>query len=280
MAAPRTKTEAQRATSQWLHRPAEDPVAIVRHLLGVQAQDRHAFPLALRARGAGFGASDVESALERGELVVSSLMRGTLHLVAAEDHGWLLELTAPRVRTTNERRLEQLEVTPARAEAAVRTIAGMMPATRDEVKAALRSEGQQTAHLLLRAVLEGVCVYGAGRQIVPAPPRGPDGDLGARYLAARAPATPEDLAAWAGIGIRAARATWVDVEPPDPIPHPPRLLPRFDEYVMSWRDHRLPMDGGMVPAVAVRDGRIRTTWKTPPDGYADEAADVERFLSS
>lgn len=207
-------------------------------------------------------------------------MRGTLHLVAAEDHGWLLELSAPRVRTTNVRRLEQLEVTPARAEAAVQTIADMLPTTRPEVKAALGTHGQQTAHLLLRAILEGVCVYGAGERIVAAPPRGPDGDLAARFLAGRAPATPEDLALWAGIGVRAARERWVDVDPPDPVAHAPRLLPRFDEYVMSWRDHRIPMDGGMVPAVAVRDGRIETTWKAPPAGYEDEAADIERFLSS
>ncbi len=245
----------------------------------MQAQDRHAFPLALRARGTGFAASAVEAALERGDLVVRSLMRGTLHLVAAEDHGWLLELTAPRVRTTNERRLRQLEVTPERAEAAVRTIAELLPSTRDEVRAALRTEGQQTAHLLLRAVLEGVCVYGAGRRIVAAPPRGPEGDLAARYLASRSPATPHDLASWAGIGLRDARERWVDVAPPDPVPHEPRLLPRFDEYVMSWKDHRIPMTGGMVPAVAVRDGRIETTWKTPPVGYEAEAADIDRFLS-
>ncbi len=253
---------------------------IVRHLLGVQAQDQHAYPLALRARGTGFGASGVEAALERGELIVAWLMRGTLHLVAPEDHGWLLALTAPRVRTTNERRLRQLEVTPERAERAVATIAAMLPAPRAEVKAALETEGQQTVHLLLRAALEGVCVFGAGRRIVPAPPHGGDGDLAARYLASRAPATPEDLATWAGIGVRAAREAWTAVEPPAPVPHPPRLLPRFDEYVMSWRDHRIPMNGGIVPAVAVRDGRVEATWKTPPAGYEDEAADIERFLSS
>ena len=85
---------------------------------------------------------------------------------------------------------------------------------------------------------------------------------------------------WAGIGVRAAREAWVEAEPPEPVAHDPRLLPRFDEYVMGWRDHKQPLRGGIVPAVAVRDGRVETTWKVPPAGYEDEAADIERFLSS
>jgi Winged helix DNA-binding domain len=275
-------TGAQRATAQLLHRPPGDPVAIVRHMLALQAQDRAAFPLALRARGTGFGATAVEAALERGDLVVAWLMRGTLHLVAPEDHAWLLELSAPRTRVANHRRLEQVGVTPQRAEAAVHTIAAMLPATRAEVKAALGTEGQQTVHLLMHAALAGVCVFGAGHRIVPAPAPGPAGELAARFLAARAPATPEDLATWAGIGVRAARERWVDVEPPTPVPHEPRLLGRFDEYVISWREHKIPGAGGMIPGVAVRDGRVETTWTRqhpPPPAYAAELADIERFLS-
>ena len=58
-------------------------------MLAVQAQDFRAARLALRARGRGFGASDVDAALDDGTLVIAWLLRGTLHLVAREDHGWL-----------------------------------------------------------------------------------------------------------------------------------------------------------------------------------------------
>jgi hypothetical protein len=104
-----------------------------------------------------------------------------------------------------------------------------------------------------------------------------------RFLAARPDAAPEDLAAWAGIGVRAARAA-LDRPRPSVAPVPtPRLLPRLDEYVLGWRAHRRPVRGGMVPAVAVRDGRIETTWspaQPPPPAYADELADIAAFLSS
>lgn len=256
----------------------------MRHLLAVQAQDPRAFPLALRARGTGFGASAVDAALARGELVVTWLFRGTLHLVAAEDHGWLLALTAPRNRAAAARRGRELGFGEAAVRRAVTEIAAAVRTTRAELEARLGSRGQQTPYLIMRAALEGACVYGAARAVVAAPPAGPEGDLGARYLAAHADAAPEDLAAWAGIGVRAARAALADRPPPavEAAPLPPRLLPRFDEYVLGWRDHRQPIRGGMVPAVAVTGGRIETTWSPaapPPPAYADELADIARFLS-
>jgi hypothetical protein len=281
----------QRATAQLLHRPTRRPVAIVRHLLGVQAQDQRAFPLALRARGSGFAASDVQAALAAGDLVVAWLMRGTLHCVTREDHGWLLALTAPRNLTGNARRLRQMGIGERRTERAVARIAEALPATRPELKALLRTEGQQTVHLIMRAALEGVCVLGAERKVVAAPKPQGGGDLGARYLAAHAPAAPEDLAAWAGISLGAARRAWSDVDPPDPEPLPPRLLPMWDDYLLGWKDRsflgpkvRAAAPGnGMIRAVAVRDGRIEATWSktaTPPRAYAGELADVERFLGT
>jgi winged helix DNA-binding protein len=279
-----TTDAARRATAQLLHRPSGGPVAIVRHLLAVQAQDERAFPLALRARGTGFGASAVRDALTQGELVVCWLMRGTLHLVAREDHGWLLALTARRNRGANARRLRGLGIGERRADRLVAALGSALPLPRAEVAPLLGTTGQQTPHLIMRAALEGVCVLGWGRELLPAPPAGPAGDLGERYLAAHAPAAPEDLAAWSGIGLRAARSALDRPQhAPEPEPLPPRLLPAFDEFVLGWRDHRIRIRGGMVPAVAVTGGRIETTWSRrapPPPAYAEELADVSRFLSA
>src|SRR3954471_22871604 len=80
----------ERARGQWLHAPGGD---VVRHLLAVQAQDERAVAFALSARGGAV----------RDGLLVTWLLRSTLHLVCAEDLPWLHALCAPRQVTANER---------------------------------------------------------------------------------------------------------------------------------------------------------------------------------
>ncbi len=292
-----------RASAQLLHRPpGGSPLQIVRHLLVAQAQDARATPLALRARGTGFGASAVAAALQEGSLVVCWLMRGTLHLVAREDHGWLLALTAPGRRAANARRLRQLGVDEAAAERAVGVIEAALPCTRPELAHRLGSAGQQTPHLLMRAALDGVCVLGDDRMVVPAPRAAPPpsdalGALGRRYLAAHAPADAADLAAWSGLGLRAARTALAAAGPataPAPEPLARRLLPAFDEYLLGWKDRSFAVPGALAQAVHPGGGMIRATavdatgtvvgtWsgsEAPPPGFEAEAADVERFLGS
>ena len=160
---------AARVASQLLAGGGErSPVAIVRRLLAVQAQDPVAARLALRARGAKL-AADVDRALETRELVAAWLCRGTLHLVEPEDHGWLLALAAPTRFAGSRRRLRQLGVADDDAERAVaiveRALADEGPLTRPELAeriAAQRipTEGQATPHLLGLAALRGVCVLG------------------------------------------------------------------------------------------------------------------------
>jgi winged helix DNA-binding protein len=79
----------------------------------------------------------------------------------------------------------------------------------------------------------------------------------------------------------------------------PRLLPPFDPYLLGWADRnaavpdalrtRVFAGGGMFRATAVDDGRVVGTWTRAAgrvrlaDGadartFADEVADVQRFL--
>ena len=129
-----------------------------------------------------------------------------------------------------------------------------------------------------------------GTHVYAPPPRtevdDPLRELGRRYLAAHAPAEPEDLARWAGIGVRDARAALRGVEPPEPQrdPVPPRLLGGFDPYLLGWRDRSLAVParlaklvhpgGGMIRAVATDDGQVTGDWSAGPP---DEHADVRRF---
>ena len=294
-----------RATAQLLgERRARTPVEIVGHLLAVQAQDLRSAKLALRARGTGFGASDVDAALEDGSLVVSWLLRGTLHLVRGEDWPWLHALTAPRQRATSARRLGQLGVAPEQAERAVVVLRDALadgPRTRSELAGALRAaglptEGQVTPHLLLRASIEGVLVLDGERRFRrAAPTTGTDrgtalGELARRYLRAHAPATDADLAAWSGLGLRDVRhgleRAGAVTPPAAPERIPPCVLPAFDPYLLGWKDRSFAVPaalarevhpgGGILRAVTTDDGVITGTWSLtdPPD------PDVARFLAS
>src|SRR6202012_5700107 len=73
-----------------------DVAETVRHMLAVQAQDFAQALWAVGLRTDGATRMDVLGALERGLVVRTMPMRGTLHFVAAEDLRWMLALTAER----------------------------------------------------------------------------------------------------------------------------------------------------------------------------------------
>ena len=61
-------------------------VAAVEAVGPVQAQHWPAPPVALWSRVRGFAVEDLHAALDRGDLVVGTLLRNTLHLVSAREH--------------------------------------------------------------------------------------------------------------------------------------------------------------------------------------------------
>ena len=222
---------AERLHAQLLSgEPARHPVAVAERLLAVQAQDPRGFRLAVRSRTSGLEAADLDRALSADRsLVVTWLNRGTLHLVRSEDYPWLQALTTPQLHTGNARRLAQEGVSPAAAERGVavigRALADEGPLTRKQLRervasADVRTEGHALVHVLLLASLRGIAVrgpiHGAEQAYVlvrdwlgePAPV-GRDtalAELARRYLAGHGPAADRDLAKWAGLPLRDARA--------------------------------------------------------------------------
>jgi len=290
-------------------------VEAVRRLLAVQAQDYRSARLALRARTAGLVAADVDRALDERALVIAWLGRGTLHVVCAEDHPWLLAVTAPPRFATNRRRLGQEGVSPDDAERAVALIERALedegaltrPELAERIAArGIRTEGQAMPHLLMLAALRGVIVRTA-THFVPAHPAPPVdraaalAELARRYLAGHGPATADDLAAWAGVPLRDARAGLcaIDVDElggglldlpgrgPAPERIPPRLLPAFDPYLLGWKDRSFAVPaehaayvhpgGGMLRAVATVDGLVVGGWDAAEAELDAERADVARF---
>src|SRR5687768_16821773 len=117
---------------------------IVRAVVGVQAQDERAAALSVRARGVGLTAADVDQA-RTGERSVVRLwgMRSTLHLVAAEDVGWLLALLGPLFQAQDRRRRLQLGLDDATTAHGVRIVRDALAARGPLTRAELR---EQLAH--------------------------------------------------------------------------------------------------------------------------------------
>jgi hypothetical protein len=287
---------------------------------GVQAQAPGAAALAVWVRTSGLLASQVEHARAHERSIVRTwCMRGTLHLLASADLGWLLSLLGPVIIRKSRRRYAELGLTEdvcARAIRAIQRILGDQgPLTRAELAEQLAgqglpTQGQAAYHLLRRAGLEGLICFGPERAgeatfvlledwVQPGAVLAGDAaraELARRYLAAYAPAGPEDFAVWSGLSISQARAgfetirddllkvdisnspawilksraEWLDERPGGGAAV--SLLPAFDPYLLGYRDRGLSVPGrharrvhpggGMLRPTLLVDGWAAGTWKT------------------
>jgi Winged helix DNA-binding domain len=225
-----------RLHTQRLVAPSVDSVnQLIKALCGIQAQDANAAALAVRVRGAGLVATDVERARVQERSIIRTWgQRGTLHLLVTEDLGWLLALLGPVFVAGDQRRRAELgldEETCIRGISAMRDILASQGAlTRAElveqlaVKTGIRLEGQAAPHLIFRAAFEGVVCLGPDRGTKPTYVLLDDwvdstsmtslshdaacAELARRYVAAYGPAEMEDLAAWSGLTMGDIRAGW------------------------------------------------------------------------
>jgi hypothetical protein len=209
------------------------PEQVTRQVCGLQAQDIFAATLGVRARSRDVTLSDVERARFTGRSVMWTwAMRGTLHLVAADDLDWLVAALGPGMIAGAARRRHELgleEETYAQGLRVVRDhLAGQGPSTRDELgqslaRAGLPSGYSAERYLLHRAACEGVVCLGPDREDTPAfvllddwlgrrletlAPDAALARLARRYLAAYAPATLQDMASWSGLPVSALRPAW------------------------------------------------------------------------
>ena len=228
-----------RTRRQLLHNASRGSSAagIVRRLFAPQSQEWSSAQLAIHTRSRDLTQADVVHAREvERAFVLTWSLRGTLHLVPAEDIRWQLELCAPPAIRGTRSRYKQLGLTEDVREKALEAIkdslSGENALTRAQLADALGARGipaagQAIHHLVRFAALRGLICLGAEVDgdlsyalldewqpaAMAAPvPADPLAELGRRYLAAYAPATMADFKRWSGLSMAQAKAAWAAIE--------------------------------------------------------------------
>ncbi len=209
-----------RLASQRIIGPGFDTAAdAVRHMTALQGQDLPGAMASTALRVEGRQRSAVAEAMNPGAVVRSWPMRGTLHLVPAEDLGWMLALTAQRTVKGATRRRRQLgvddEVLETAAGLAVEALSGGRALRRGELlglweEAGLLGVAGRGYFLLFHLAQSGVLCFGPfadGAQSLvlleewaPMPRRleteAALGEWALRYFRSHGPATVKDFAWW------------------------------------------------------------------------------------
>jgi len=209
---------------QLLDARADLPVTVaVARLLAVQAQEPNWVFAALWSRVAGFARADLEAAVGSRALVRGPLLRGTQHLVTADDYPWLRPTVAPvldRLARSTYYRQQTDGIDPAELVALAREVLGDDLVPRRDLGAALAARWPGRRGAVLAAAVEArwPVVHGPAtsafgswwsrRSIrvadaatwLGAPMRAPDlTALVHRYLAAFGPASVMDLQTFTGL---------------------------------------------------------------------------------
>ncbi|MET0933194.1 MAG: winged helix DNA-binding domain-containing protein [Mycetocola sp.] len=219
-----------RLVAQRIHQPVSTgPLETVTHLTAMQGQDLPGVLWSIGLRTPDATEADVRAAFDRGELVRSWPMRGTLHVTTPDDLRLILPLSRHRLVTSFATRHRELGITPddvtAATDAGVRALTDG-PLVRKALLAVFEAAGQSIAgqrgiHLLSALAHAGLICLGpfVGKEQAFvlldawAPParRPPERDealaeLAFRYFTSHGPATEADFAWWANLTLTDVRA--------------------------------------------------------------------------
>ena len=207
-----------------------DPARLVAHFGAVQAQEygQALWAVGLRTTQAAVGT--VEAAVERGAILRTWPMRGTIHFMAAGDARWMVELLAGRrirqmtgvyrqIGLTDEvlRRSGEIVAGALRGGRRVRRKDLYSLLTSHGVDCSASPRGGRGGHILGYLSMTGLICLGplAGRQQTfvlldewapdPRTPADPMAELASRYFTSHGPATVRDFGWWSGLSLAEAR---------------------------------------------------------------------------
>jgi hypothetical protein len=271
----------------------------VERIGAIQAQDVTAPYGALHARLEAFRREALDRALERRLVVKATLMRGTLHLVAARDYAPFVAALLPSLRT---------QYAGVRLRGAPSEEIDALARRALEFSAEPRTNAELAEHLggldeWFRARFHAPFVVvppferrprtiaaSAWLELDPVSEEEGRAHLVSRYLSAFGPATVKDAARWARLPQSAVRAGLERVRTidlgdgyldlprsprPGDVAAPPRLLPLFDLLLLGQDDRTrfvpreyskaLNPDGGIILRSFLVDGVVAGLWRTDGD---------------
>ncbi|BCL26720.1 winged helix DNA-binding domain-containing protein [Streptomyces aurantiacus] len=298
-----------------LRRAALSATAAVEHLVGLQAQNVKPPYYALAARLEGFAPEELSAAMEQRAVVRIVTMRSTIHTHTADDCLTLRPLVqAARERELYGFRAGLAGVDLDRLAAIGRELVETEPRTMKQLRQALLTEWPDADPSALaiaarcRLPLVQVTPRGLwgrsgqvtlttaehwlGRPSEPAP--APDATI-LRYLAAFGPASVKDMQTWAGLTrlreaferLRPQLVTFADEHgaelfdlpdaprPEADTPAPARLLPEFDNLLLSHADRsrvvsadhkRRTWRGNQAYRTLLLDGFVAGVWQLEETG--------------
>ncbi len=136
---------------------------------GMQAQDYTSCKWAVGLRTPEATDEMIERSIAGRKIVRTWLMRGTLHIAAAKDIRWMLDLLAPRLLKAGAGRHRELELDEKTFRKSHKILQGALlnrrELRREELRKLLeqngvRTDGQRLPHLLQRAALEKLICFG------------------------------------------------------------------------------------------------------------------------
>jgi hypothetical protein len=199
-------------------------------LLAVQAENPSQAAWAVASRTPDPDQAELAALLDDGAVLRTHVLRPTWHFVRAEDAGWLLDLTGPRIRRVTGQQLRDTHGLDERSidhavTAVMDALASRGQLTRAQLADELRERGVQGSGqmlmiLLAHAELDGLICSGriAGGEhsyalmdervpVSRRPGRAEAlAELALRYFTGHGPATERDLAYWATLTLTDVRA--------------------------------------------------------------------------
>ena len=277
---------------------------------GLQAQWSPSLPVGLWTRVDGFQATDLERAFARKAVVRATLMRATIHLVSVRDYLHFQPALADAIRRKYKRPHEDTAKLEANAATLERAAQDRVRGT--ELRSLVDPEWWFRSLQHSRLVRVGDDYVAAESWLARAYEQADKGvmQLFRRYLAAWGPATAADAAAWTGLQVNELRDALERVGtrrfrdeqgrqlfdvpraplPAADTPAPVRLLPRFDNTILSHADRtRVIADehrkrvirAGEVDPVVLVDGLVAARWRRKDSRVVVEwLSDVKRTARS
>jgi len=194
----------------------------------MQAQDFEMVKWAVGIRLPNSRIQTVESAINKGEVIRTHLMRPTWHLVSADDVYWLLELTASKIKSSMKSRDRQLELSETILKKTNRilekALLGRNYLSREEIKIKFEknkivTDNNRLSHILLNAELDKIICSGPikkNKQTYALLDERVSNkrnftrdealaELATRYFTSHCPATIKDFSWWSGLSVKDAK---------------------------------------------------------------------------